>query len=189
MRTSQSALVVMDYQEAIAAGCPSTPAALKKTVDAITRARAAQVPVILCRVVLRAGGVGVGAGNAMLSAVARSGAFAPGAPTAEFCAGIGTDEAIVVDKRRISAFAGSDLDGVLRSLEVDTVVLAGLYTSGVVLSTLREAADKDLGAVILSDACADPDPDLHDTLMATVFPTQAVVQDVDSWAVALDGSR
>ncbi|GAA1853262.1 hypothetical protein GCM10009836_36690 [Pseudonocardia ailaonensis] len=189
MRTSQSALVVMDFQEAIAAGCPAAPMALKKAVEAISLARAATMPVLLCRVALRAGGAGIGSGNAMFTAVAGSGAFAPGSPTAEFCAGIASEDAIVVDKRRVSAFAGSDLDEVLCSLGVGTVVLAGLHTSGVVLSTLRAAADKDLAAVVLSDACADPDPVVHDVLMEKVFPAQATVQDVDGWAAALGEGR
>jgi isochorismate hydrolase len=43
---------------------------------------------------------------------------------------------------RVSAFSGSDLE--LRAANIDTLVLAGIATSGVVLSTLRQAADLDL---------------------------------------------
>jgi len=50
---------------------------------------------------------------------------------------------IVVTKRRVSAFAGSDLEVVLRTLGVRHLVLTGIATSGVVLTTLREASDKD----------------------------------------------
>jgi nicotinamidase-related amidase len=52
------------------------------------------------------------------------------------------DEPVVV-KRRVSAFSGSDLDVLLRAAGADTLVLAGIATSGVVLSTLRQAADLD----------------------------------------------
>jgi isochorismate hydrolase len=52
------------------------------------------------------------------------------------------DEPVVV-KRRVSAFSGSDLDVLLRAAGADTLVLAGIATSSVVLSTLRQAADLD----------------------------------------------
>lgn len=57
---------------------------------------------------------------------------------------------IVVTKLRVSAFAGSDLEVLLRAKQVATLVLTGIATSGVVLSTPREAADKDFGLVVLS---------------------------------------
>ena len=40
---------------------------------------------------------------------------------------------IVVTKRRVSAFAGSDLDVVLRAQVIDSVALCGITTNGVVL--------------------------------------------------------
>ena len=56
---------------------------------------------------------------------------------------------VVVTKKRVSAFAGSDLDVVLRGLDVDALVLTGIATSGVVLSTLRMAADLDYELTVL----------------------------------------
>ena len=76
---------------------------------------------------------------------------------------------------RVSAFAGSDLEVILRSLRIDTLVLTGIATSGVVLSTLREAADKDYGLVVLSDACLDADPEVQRVLIEKLFPRQADV--------------
>ena len=84
-------------------------------------------------------------------------------------------------KRRVSAFAGSDLDMILRSSEVDELVLCGISTSGVVLSTLRQAADLDYQLVVLQDGCADPDPEVHRVLLEKVFPRQADVMTVDDW--------
>lgn len=78
----------------------------------------------------------------------------------------------VVTKFRISAFAGSDLEVILRSRKIETLVLSGISTSGVVLSTLREAADKDYRLIVLSDACLDADPEVHCVLMNKVFPVR-----------------
>ena len=89
---------------------------------------------------------------------------------------------VVVVKKRVSAFAGSDLDVVLRALEVDSLVLTGIATSGVVLSTLRQAADLDFGLTVLRDACADADEEVHRVLLDKVFPRQAEVCTVAAWA-------
>jgi nicotinamidase-related amidase len=88
---------------------------------------------------------------------------------------------IVVTKRRISAFAGSDLEMILRSNHIDSLVLAGVATSGVILSTVRAAADLDYRILVVADGCYDPNPDLHKVLVRSIFPTQAEITDVDSW--------
>jgi len=62
------------------------------------------------------------------------------------------------------------------------MVLAGIATSGVVLSTLREAADKDYRITVLSDGCADADEEVHRVLTTKVFLRQADVMTVDEWA-------
>jgi nicotinamidase-related amidase len=91
----------------------------------------------------------------------------------------------VVLKKRVSAFTGSDLDLVLRSRGITDLVLAGLATSGVVLSTLREAADRDYRLTVLADACADRDDEVHRVLLGKVFPRQAEVLTVADWAAGL----
>ena len=50
-----------------------------------------------------------------------------------------------------------------------------------VLSTLRQAADLDYQLVVLEDACADFDPEVHRVLLEKVFPRQADVMTVDDW--------
>lgn len=87
----------------------------------------------------------------------------------------------MVTKKRVSSFAGSDLDMVLRSRGVTHLVLAGLATNGVVLSTLRQAADLDYGLTVLRDGCADPDEEVHQLLLVKVFPRQADVVTADEW--------
>ena len=92
---------------------------------------------------------------------------------------------VVVTKRRVSAFAGSDLDVVLRASTIGDLVLCGISTSGVVLSTLRQAADLDFDLTVLRDACADADDEVHRVLTEKVFPRQADVLDVAAWTAAL----
>lgn len=92
---------------------------------------------------------------------------------------------MVVTKRRVSAFAGSDLDVVLRAYGAGNLVLAGVATSGVVLSTLRQAADLDFRVTVLSDGCLDRDQEVHRVLTERVFPVQATVTTVSEWKESL----
>jgi len=89
---------------------------------------------------------------------------------------------ITVIKKRVSAFTGSDLEVILRAMGIRHLVLTGIATSGVVLSTLREATDKDYLSVVLSDCCADRDEEVHRVLTTKVFPRQADVLTVDEWS-------
>jgi nicotinamidase-related amidase len=92
---------------------------------------------------------------------------------------------IVVTKRRVSAFSGSDLEVVLRAQGISHLVLCGIATSGVVLSTLREAADKDYQLTVLSDCCVDSDEEVQRVLLSKVFPRQAEVVAAEVWSARL----
>ena len=91
---------------------------------------------------------------------------------------------IVVRKVRMGAFSTTDLDQQLRDRGIDTLVLAGISTSGVVLSTVRDAADRDYRLFVVADLCADFDPAVHTLLLERVFPRQADVITSDELAVA-----
>jgi nicotinamidase-related amidase len=151
---------------------------------ALKVARAADLPVIYAIVDFRPGFPEIDPRNKMFGGLAVSRRPAASADAN----GIHPDVApapddIVVVKKRVSAFAGSDLELVLRSGGIDHLVLTGIATSGVVLSTLRQAADLDYRLAVLSDACADNDPEVHRVLVEKVFPAQAEVLPVADWAV------
>jgi len=85
------------------------------------------------------------------------------------------EDDLVVTKSRINAFAGTDLALLLRAKDIDTLVLFGIATSGVVLSTTLAAADADYRLFIVKDCCADLDPAVHACLIEKVFPRCATV--------------
>ncbi len=74
---------------------------------------------------------------------------------------------------------------VLRSQGIDTLILCGIATSGVVLSTLRYAANQDYRLTVLSDCCADSDEEVHRVLTEKIFLRQATVLTVDEWQTTL----
>ncbi|MEC3995385.1 cysteine hydrolase [Actinacidiphila sp. DG2A-62] len=85
------------------------------------------------------------------------------------------DGDIEVRKTRFGGMSTTDLDEQLRARGIDTLVLTGVSTSGVVLSTLIDAADRDYRVYVLSDGVADYDPEAHHTLITRVFPSRAHV--------------
>ena len=91
---------------------------------------------------------------------------------------------IVITKHRVSAFTGTDLAMILRANDIDTLVLYGIATSGVVLSTLLEAADADYRLAVIGDCCADLDSQLHDCLIERFFPTRGSVFSAEGFIAA-----
>jgi nicotinamidase-related amidase len=182
---ARQALLVMDVQRVIVDRYPD-PAYLPRLREAIGAARAGGVPVIYVVVGFRPGYPEVSARNKMFGAVVGRGA---GAADGDQASQVHPDVApepgdVVVTKRRVSAFAGSDLDVVLRAGDIDHLVLTGIATSGVVLSTLRQASDLDFGLTVLADGCLDADPEVHRVLTEKVFPRQADVTTVAEWVAA-----
>jgi nicotinamidase-related amidase len=146
------------------------------------------VPVVYVRVAFRPGAPEISANNKTFAAIAANRAMAiDDTATAMHEAVAPQPGDIVVTKKRVSAFAGSDLDQVLRTLEVRSLVLAGIATSGVVLSTVRQAADLDFQLTVLRDGCLDADPEVHRVLLDKVFPRQAAVVTTAEWIAALSG--
>jgi nicotinamidase-related amidase len=86
-----------------------------------------------------------------------------------------TEDEVVITKHRVSAFTGTDLAMILRANDINMLVLFGIATSGVVLSTLLEASDADFRIAVIKDCCADLDADLHEALLTKLFPLRATV--------------
>ncbi|MFD0296849.1 cysteine hydrolase [Streptomyces sp. NPDC127118] len=87
------------------------------------------------------------------------------------------DGDIIVRKIRYGATSTTDLHEQLANRGIDTLILTGISTSGVVLSTLIDVADRDYLVYVLSDGVADRDPEIHQVLVHKVFPTRAHVID------------
>ena len=87
---------------------------------------------------------------------------------------------VVAGKHRVNAMFGTDLEMSLRANNIETLIILGYATSGVVLSTTRYASDADFRLIIVEDCCSDQDPEVHDFLTQRIFPRQAdVVQSAD----------
>ena len=184
---SRAALLVMDFQNGIVERMGNDPVLLGRMGRAISAARQAGLPIIYVHVAFRDGYPEISPNNRSFAAL--KGGLMPmteADPSTAIHPAVSPQKGdVMVTKRRVGAFSGSDLDVVLRSLGVNALVLAGIATSGVVLSTLRTAADMDFEITVLSDCCADGDAAVHETLMTKVFPRQAEVLTTEEWQATL----
>jgi nicotinamidase-related amidase len=187
-----SALLVMDFQAAIVEGpavhgdAVDKKALLTRTARLIDAARGAGLKVIYVVVGFRPGYPEVSPRNKSFGTLRETGRFIEASAGTEVHPAVAPKPGdVVVTKHRVSAFFGTDLDMVLRSNGIETLVLAGIATSGVVLSTIRQAADADYRLVVVSDCCADPDPEVHRVLIEKVFARPATVTTVDALLAAL----
>jgi nicotinamidase-related amidase len=182
----RSALLIMDFQNDIVEHFGTDQEALlERTARLRAAARRSGALVVYVVVGFREGYPEVSPQNKIFAGMKGSGRFQPGHRGSEIHARLAPEPGdVVVTKHRVSGFAGTDLDLILRSNGRDTLVMTGIATSGVVLSTLRHAADADYDCVVVRDACADRDEEVHRVLLDKVFVRQAAVTsvaDVRNW--------
>ena len=173
----RAVLLVMDYQPAILANVPDLDGLLKRAAEAIAVARGWGMKVGYVRIAFSDADYETAvASNTRFAGQAATRRMSDGTPETAVHPAVAPEPGdIAVRKTRVGAFSTTDLDRQLRESGIDTLVLAGVSTSGVVLSTVRDAADHDYTLYVLEDACTDRDPDVHEVLMRKVFPRQATV--------------
>ena len=171
----RTALLLLDLQPSILARYPAD-AVLPNALALRDAARAAGALVGYVHVAFTPEeAAAVPPTNATFAGVAeRMAGAVPGTTEVDPRLGVAAGEP-VFRKIRIGAFSTTDLHDSLRDRGIDTLVLAGISTSGVVLSTVRDAADKDYRLVVVADACSDLDAEVHRVLTEKVFPRQAEV--------------
>lgn len=174
----KSVLLLMDFQNAIVGmlGDSAGPL-LERAARARAAAKAAGMAVMHVRVAFTdADYAAIPTSNKGFSALAGRKFITDGTPAAEIDARLkpAPDEEVFT-KTRVGGFSTTGLGARLKARGIDTLVLTGIATSGVVLSTIRDAADKDYRLLVISDCCADMDSEVHRVLTEKVFPRQADV--------------
>jgi len=188
---ARTAVLSMDMQAAIVSIYVTEPDAFTaRAADVLRYCREREITTIHVQVGFRPGLPEVSSRNALFAAVKNSperqklfqgdaGRIHPA------LAPVGED--IVITKHRISAFTGTDLDMILRAKEIDTLVLFGIATSGVVLSTLLDAVDADYRTIVITDCCADRDAEVHSVLVEKFFPHRGTAVTAAEFVESLPG--
>lgn len=185
---ARTAVLSMDYQAGIvAAYAKGQEMLLARVASVLERGRHLGMCVIHIRVGFRPGLPEVASRNSLFGAIKNSARhqqlFEGAAGEIHPAVGCQRDD-ITVTKHRVSAFHGTDLEVILRAKEVNTLVLFGIATSGVVLSTVLEASDADYRLVVIKDCCMDGDAELHHNLVDKVFVGRGSVVTADEFLAA-----
>jgi nicotinamidase-related amidase len=170
----RAAVLIMDYQnDVVLRFAEADDSLLQRAARVLSAARAAGVPVIYVVIQFRPGYPEVPA-SGVFNRVRQSGMLQEGTEGAAIHEAVAPRPGdLIVTKKRIGAASGSDLECVLRATGRTHLVLFGIATSGVVLSTARWAADLDYTMNIVSDCCFDRDPEVHRVLIEKVLAGMA----------------
>lgn len=177
-----TALLVMDMQSGILANFPGTENVIKNISEAIEFARNKNIQIIFATLGFKNGAAEISPNNKVFAATREHIANINLKEFSKVHAALKQKENdIYVTKRRVSAFTGSELEVVLRSKGIQHLILTGVATSGIVLSTTTEASDKDFRITVLSDGCADRDEEVHRVLTTKILLRHANVLTIEEW--------
>lgn len=176
----RTALLVMDYQRGILSRIEDSDDLAAKARQAIDTLREAGATIGYVRVAFADEDLAAMPEDAPMARVKQMReAMHADSPASQIDERVAPQEGdIVVRKTRVGAFGTTDLDEQLRARGVDTLVLAGISTSGVTISTLCDAHDRDYRLFVLTDATADPDPEMHTFMIERYFPKRAEIIEV-----------
>ncbi len=174
---NRTALLVMDHQEMLIENyIPDRDIYLTELANVLNVTRANNIQTIYVTVGFRKNYPEVSERNAIFSSVRSGGRFSIDDASSAIPAIIAPQgDDLVVIKHRVSAFEGTELQLLLRAKDISTLILLGITTSGVVLSTVRQAADLDYEVFVLGDYCRDGDPEVQNILLDKILPMQASV--------------
>ncbi|HEY0686648.1 MAG TPA: isochorismatase family cysteine hydrolase [Steroidobacter sp.] len=164
----RAALVVMHYQVdvfTILFGEQPSPL-LDKCNELIRRWRVTGRPVLFPNFFLGENYEHASKNNRLISSIVPTGYFRNAQPMKGLA--IERDDVFYACPRA-SVFHGTTLDADLRARGVSTLVMAGISTTGVVLSSITWASDADYDVRLVRDCCYDPDRAAHEALFRTGF--------------------
>lgn len=176
----KTAVLTLDLQAGVLAMFGGGEAVLAAAARVVNHARAKGFTVIHVGLGFAEGYPEIPPGH-RFEMVKQKNLFVRGTPSAEFHPSLTQPSDLVLYKQRVSAFVQNNLDMVLRARGVTHLVLLGLATSGIVLSTIRQASDLDYQCVVISDACGDRDPEVHRVLTEKVFASHGRVTTADAF--------
>lgn len=174
---ARTALLVMHYQTDIMELFPSVaPALLGNTRQLCDAARRAGVSVYFAKIHFSPGYPEVSPLNKNGQGIKQLGRFVHDRISPELARR--EDEPIII-AHRASVFFGTDLQVRLSAQSIDTLIMAGVASTGVMLSSIAHASDADYRLLTVKDCCYDPDPIVHEHLFATAFESRTTVLSLD----------
>jgi len=185
---TKTAVLSMDFQKGIIAYnvMAQERDVIQKAKTVLSDARRAGLLVIHVVLQFRQGHPEISSRNRMFSVIKQMSLFVIGQEVGRIEESLEPVEGdIIISRPRVNAFYGSDLQTVLTSKGVDTIILMGIATNWVVEGTARYAADADYRVIVLEDCCAGISVEAHDFSIANVLSTIAEVSTSQEFLVSL----
>ncbi len=105
---------------------------------------------------------------------------APGSKDAEFMPEVApVGDEIVFSKTASGVFVSTNLEFVLRNMEISALFMCGVYTNECVETTARDASDLGFFTSVIEDACATVTPELHTSSLNTLRDRYAKILSTD----------
>jgi nicotinamidase-related amidase len=183
-QVSKIAIFVGHIQQPIVGMAPE--GYLDRLAETLAAARAAGVSVIYAKLSFRAGYLELPDHDPMRAMVEADNLFVGGLSSTIDEAVKPLEGDIVIDAVRPSAFAYTELEPILRSRGINSIVLTGISTGGVVMGTLVDARSRDFAVTVLSDLCVESNPSGQVALLqAFTYPWAATITDASTWVTEL----
>ena len=171
----ETATLSLDFQDGIFGFMPAAEAVIANAAQVVETSRKNKYSVIHVGLGFEPGYPELSSQKSRFAIIKDHGLFIKGSASAQIHKAIFTAGDTTLYKQRYSGFSENSLQMILRAQGIENLVLFGISTSGIVLSTLRRAFDLDFHCVVVKDACFDPDEEVHRVLTEKVFLSQATV--------------
>jgi len=194
----RTALINVDMQNCFVEGSPiAAPDGLgvQQRINRVaTACRRAGILVIHTSHVFRSDGSNIGV-LGEINPIVKTGILSKGSESAALHKGLSVDARdILLDKPRFGAFQSTDLELILRSRGIDTVIVTGIATNVCCETTAREASVRDFRVLFLSDGTATDGmgnasgAELQKATCATLGYLFAQVLTVDEMIAKIEGA-
>ena len=200
MNPSTTALVMIEFQNDFVSdggtlhgavcGVMDSTGMLNKAVEVADATRAAGATVIHSPITFQPGYYEITSHPyGILAGVVDSSSFIKGGWGAEIADAVTPKEGDIVleGKRGLDAFASTNLDFILRSKGIQTVVLCGFLTNCCVESTMRSAYERGYEVITLTDVVAATSQEEHDNAIKYDYPMFSKPMTADEYMAALKG--
>ena len=178
----RTALVLLDYQnynvhpegywaKAAPGSAERAAPAVARTVEVLAAARRARIKVIHVQNAWREGHPDVNPHTPWQADAKAAGRSTEGSWGIEIIDQLTPDaNELVVRKRGVSGFAGTELDRLLRIQDLSTLVIAGIITNFAAEGTARDASDRGYRAIVLTDCCESVNDEMHEFSITQILP-------------------
>jgi len=93
---------------------------------------------------------------------------------------------LVITKTNGGALSGTNLDFILRNMDIDSLILVGFLTDQCILATSLHAADLGYDVLIVEDACTTRSKQLHDAVLLAQKDVCAKIKSTDEVVKTLE---